>query len=301
MIIGEDKFWKSLQEVGISSPGNKGTAVYENSSERTVSSGIPGEDQFWETLGKDKISRPRESADERFQRDRTERILSESRRKGAQDWLNQYNAFLDDVNKTGSTRQNVSTFNSLRKQYDQHSSLFNADANKRISDSLYSMKEFFDSRQGKLPTDEWYLPDRKELDKMVSSYEKTLSQLRSRMEEYDADPDASQADMVSLMDEIDSVNSALDDVKTMYDDAVSSEKRYNAKDHRSGKFEYDPKYDSSIPFRGRGGGGIEAPEVSSFSEYTTNRTAREMSEKGWNQFQEDDAAKEADRQAAREL
>lgn len=67
-------------------------------------------------------------------------------------------------------------------------------------------------------------------------------------------------------------------------------------EHRSGKFEYDPKYDSSLPFRGRGGSGMDAPKTGSFSDYATNRSAREMAEKGWSQFLEDDAAKETERQ-----
>ena len=117
-------------------------------------------------------------------------------------------------------------------------------------------------------------------------------------------------------------------------------------EHRSGKFEYDPKYDSSLPFRGMGRylnvktssnetqpdntedarlteaqarvkkaeqdakekkgessavsnvgrGIIESPGATSFSDYVRNRAINEMAEKGWSQFQEDDAAKETERQ-----
>lgn len=96
------------------------------------------------------------------------------------------------------------------------------------------------------------------------------------------------------------ISSYPDEEKTMYEYTDSPEKSNNAHEHRSGKFEYDPKYDSSLPFRGRGGSGMDAPKTGSFSDYATNRSAREMAEKGWSQFQEDDEAKEAERQAVQD-
>ena len=154
MFNGEDKFWKSLSEVGISSPGNSGYSAYERSPSQNVSTVFAGEDRFWEKLGKEGISRPKESADKRFQQERTERILSEHRVDSpvyrANSFVDSYNKFIDDVDSSGYTPDNVKSLRSIQMEYENVSDLFNQEDRKRIQDHLSSLSDYFGGFTGRL-------------------------------------------------------------------------------------------------------------------------------------------------------
>ena len=66
-------------------------------------------------------------------------------RRSTNDFLTRFNRFLDDVEKTGYTPENVKTFDSIQAEYSGVSGLFNQGARKQFHDSFASIKDYFGS------------------------------------------------------------------------------------------------------------------------------------------------------------
>ena len=66
-------------------------------------------------------------------------------RRSANDFLTRYNRFLDDVEKSGYTPENVKAFDSIQAEYSGVSGLFNQGARKQFQDSFASIKDYFGS------------------------------------------------------------------------------------------------------------------------------------------------------------
>ena len=71
-------------------------------------------------------------------------------RRSANDFLTRYNRFLDDVEKSGYTPENVKAFDSLQSEYSGVSGLFNQGARKQFQDSFASIKDYFGGFAGRL-------------------------------------------------------------------------------------------------------------------------------------------------------
>lgn len=144
-------------------------------------------------------------------------------RRSANDFLTRYNRFLDDVEKSGYTPENVKAFDSIQAEYNGVSGLFNQGARKQFQDSFASIKDYFGSFAGKaasLLSSEQIANRREELQK---SYQEALD------EAIQANPGVSLHNLPATddmkyikeqMDELDSMEDAA--TYNKYQDMISS-------------------------------------------------------------------------------
>jgi N12 class adenine-specific DNA methylase len=134
-------------------------------------------------------------------------------RRSANDFLTRYNRFLDDVEKSGYTPENVKAFDSIQAEYNGVSGLFNQGARKQFQDSFASIKDYFGSFAGKadsMLSSEQIANRREELQK---SYQEALD------EAIQANPGVSLHN-IPVTDEMKSIKEQMNELDSMEDAAT---------------------------------------------------------------------------------
>lgn len=182
-------------------------------------------------------------------------------RRSANDFVTRYNRFLDNVEESGYTPENVKAFDSLQAEYSGVSGLFNQGARKKFKDSFASIKDYFGGFAGRLSSIQYPEQIDYRREELQKSYQEALD------EAIEANPGVSlhnlpvTDDMKFIRSEMDQLDefeenftknknhetaSSPSEYPASFPDqmeGVESEKENNA---RSGSFRYDPNYDRSF-------------------------------------------------------